>query len=77
MQPSARKSPKGAPQIDGKLHDVIPRTEQEDVIAARIDDVNVTLLLLLPAKERKLLLPALAHAVDFATAQHIDITLEE
>ena len=77
MQPSARKSPKRASQIDGKLHDIIPRTEQEDVVAARINDVDVALPLLLPAEERKLLLAALTHAVDLAAAQRVDIMLEK
>ena len=75
---AARKAQEGTAQIDGELDDVVPRAEEEDVVAARVDDVDVALRLLFPAKEgegRGLL--SVADTADTAAAEEVDVVLEK
>ena len=77
MQPPARKASERQPQVDSKLDDVIPGAEQEDIVAARINDVDVARRLLLSSEKRKLHCLALVDAAYLAAADRVDIMLEE
>ena len=73
MQLSARKALEGTPQVNGKLHNIVPRAEKENIVTAGVDDMHIALRLLLPTKEGELL----RTAPHIAATNFIDISLEE
>ena len=77
VQLAARETGKGIVQVDCQLENIIPGTDEKEVIPARIDDVDLARLLLRRAEQRELLVFPLANAVDLAAAQRVDAVLEE